>query len=88
MNVAIELLQQSFAATLVLVLPMLALVGGAGVLVGVLQTLFQVQDQNVAFIPKVVLLAGLLWVAGPMALASLVLLLQTAARAFPAVIAS
>lgn len=87
MNAAAELLQQAFAATLMLALPMLLVVGGAGVIVGVLQTLFQVQDQNVAFIPKVVLLAGLLWVAGPMALAVVVLLLQTATHAFPAVIA-
>ena len=86
MSAAADLLQQAFVATLMLAFPLLVLVGAAGVIVGVLQTLFQVQDQNVAFLPKVMLLAGLLWVGGPAALAVLVILLQTVTHAFPALI--
>jgi len=84
LNAAISLFDQTFRVTLVLALPIIAVVGCTGVLVGLVQTLVQVQDQNVAFGPKVLALAALLAVAGIAGFDLLDSLLQTAVQSLPA----
>ena len=64
-------------------MPAVALVACIGIAVGIVQTIVQVQDQNVSFFPK---LAAVAWAAvafGPAALAALVDLFEVVARSLP-----
>ncbi len=65
---------------LLLALPIVAAVAVTGIVVGVIQTIFQVQDQNVSFLPKLVVVAALVAIAGVPALALLEALFATAAK--------
>ena len=65
-------------------MPAVALVATIGVAVGIVQTIVQVQDQNISFFPKLTAIAWAAVVFGPAALALLVDLFETAARALPA----
>ena len=64
-------------------MPAVALVATIGVAVGIVQTIVQVQDQNISFFPKLTAIAWAAVVFGPAALALLVDLFETAARALP-----
>lgn len=74
---------QALKTAALIALPAVIGVALVGVIVGVLQTLVQVQDQNVAFAPKLGALALLVSVAGPAAFALLETLLGVAIRALP-----
>jgi flagellar biosynthetic protein FliQ len=71
-------------AALLIAMPVVALVACIGVAVGIAQTVVQVQDQNLAFFPKLVAVAWVAAALGPAALALLVELFATIARALPA----
>jgi len=78
---AVHMLSQALETALVLCLPIVAAVAATGVVVGVAQTIVQVQDQNVAFLPKLIVVALVLAIAGAAGLALLI-------RLFNAVVAS
>jgi len=82
-SVAISLMTQSLNAAALIALPVVIAVALVGVVIGVLQTLVQVQDQNVAFAPKLVTVALIVSFAGPAALGIVQTLLTTAIRALP-----
>ncbi|HEY7981282.1 MAG TPA: flagellar biosynthetic protein FliQ [Candidatus Eremiobacteraceae bacterium] len=65
-------------------MPAVALVACVGIAVGIVQTVVQIQDQNVSFFPKLVAIAAAAAVLGPAALAVLVDLFDVVARALPA----
>jgi flagellar biosynthesis protein FliQ len=65
-------------------MPAVALVGCIGIGVGIVQTVVQVQDQNVSFFPKLTAVAWAAAVFGPAAFAALVELFEVVARALPA----
>lgn len=65
-------------------MPAVALVGCIGIGVGIVQTVVQVQDQNVSFFPKLIALAWAAAVFGPAAFAALVGLFEVVARDLPA----
>ena len=65
-------MSRALETALVLCIPMVAAVAGTGVVVGAAQTIVQVQDQNVAFLPKLLVVALMLTVAGATGLAVLV----------------
>ena len=65
-------------------MPAVALVACVGIAVGVVQTVVQIQDQNVSFFPKLAAIAAAAAVLGPVALAALVDLFEIVARALPA----
>ncbi len=79
--------QELFAAAMrtaaLLALPAVATVAAIGVAVGLLQTIVQVQDQNVSFLPKLVAVALMAAVLGGVALAALVALFDEVAFALP-----
>jgi len=76
-----------FAATLqtivLIAVPVVAAVAVAGVITGVIQTIVQVQDQNVAYLPKLLVVVALIALAGSAALRLLEQLLHSAAEALP-----
>lgn len=65
-------------------MPAVALVACVGIAVGIVQTVVQIQDQNVSFFPKLAAIAAAAAVFGPAALAALVDLIEVVARALPA----
>jgi flagellar biosynthetic protein FliQ len=65
-------------------MPAVALVACVGIAVGIVQTVVQIQDQNVSFFPKLAAIAAAAAVLGPAALAVLVDLFDVVARALPA----
>jgi len=65
-------------------MPAVALVACIGVAVGIVQTIVQVQDQNISFFPKLTAVAWAAVVLGPAALGLLVNLFDAATRALPA----
>lgn len=83
MNAAITLFDQAFRVTLMLTIPVIAVVGCAGICMGLLQTLVQVQDQNVSFGPKIAALALLTSLAGMTALTLLQSLFQSVVNMLP-----
>jgi len=57
---AVDLCRSTLMAAVVIATPLLLVGMAAGLLVGLLQALTQVQDQTVAFVPKILAMAGVL----------------------------
>ena len=75
---AVHMLSRALETALVLCIPVVAAVASTGLVVGVAQTIIQVQDQNVAFLPKLIVVALILAVGGAAGLALLVELFDAA----------
>jgi flagellar biosynthesis protein FliQ len=82
-HAAIHLMARALETTLMLAVPLVAAVAVTGLAVGVMQTIVQVQDQNVAFLPKLLVVAVLVATAGLPGLLLLARLLALAAAAVP-----
>jgi len=82
-SIAISLMSESLRTAALIALPAVAAVALVGVIIGILQTLVQVQDQNVAFAPKLMAIALLASYAGPAAFALIKTLLVVAIRTLP-----
>jgi len=80
---ALALFVKALVTALLLTLPLVGAVALIGVLMGVAQTIFQVQDQNVAFFPKLLGVAALAIVAGVPAAALLRALMLAAIASIP-----
>lgn len=70
-DTVISLATQALAVTLKLALPLLLVGLAIGLAVSVFQAVTQIQEQTLAFIPKVLALAGVLMVGGPWMLGQL-----------------
>jgi flagellar biosynthetic protein FliQ len=70
-DTVITLSTQALAVTLKLALPLLLVGLLIGLAVSVFQAVTQIQEQTLAFIPKVLALAGVLMVGGPWMLGQL-----------------
>jgi flagellar biosynthetic protein FliQ len=57
---AIDLCRNTLLAAVVIAAPMLIVGMAAGLLVGLMQALTQIQDQTVAFVPKILAMAAVL----------------------------
>ena len=62
---AVDLCRATLMAAVVIAAPLLLVGMAAGLLVGLMQALTQVQDQTVAFVPKILAMAGVLVVCLP-----------------------
>jgi flagellar biosynthetic protein FliQ len=82
--VAQSLFVTAMQTAALIAMPAVALVACVGIAVGVVQTVVQIQDQNVSFFPKLAAIAAAAAVLGPVALAALVDLFEIVARALPA----
>lgn len=74
-----HLMTTALQTALILALPLIATIAIIGVVMGIAQTIVQIQDQNVSFLPKLIGVALLVTIAGAPALALLVLLFRSAA---------
>lgn len=59
-STAIDLCRSALFAAVIIASPMLLVGMAAGLLVGLLQALTQVQDQTVSFVPKILAMAAVL----------------------------
>ena len=81
-----ELYTLAMRVTLELALPVLGAIALTGVVISLVQTAFGIQDQNVAFTPKIVVIAVMMaWLGAP-AFAALLHLLVTTCRGLPRLI--
>ncbi|MCP4890452.1 MAG: flagellar biosynthetic protein FliQ [Rubripirellula sp.] len=64
-SMAVDLCRTTLMAAVVIAAPMLLIGMLAGLLVGLMQALTQIQDQTVAFVPKILAMAGVLIVCLP-----------------------
>lgn len=77
------LLTRALETAALLTLPLVALVAVIGVVVGLVQTIVQIQDQNVSFLPKLAAVVFIAAVAAGPALALLRNLFAAAAASLP-----
>ena len=82
-RIATDLFAAALEDAVILTVPVVLVVAAIGVLIGTAQTLIQVQDQNVAFAPKLVAVAAIAAYGGHSALAVLQTLFQQAVAAIP-----
>lgn len=82
-SIAISLMTQSLNTAALIALPVVIAVALVGVVIGILQTVVQVQDQNVAFAPKLMVVALMISLAGPAALAFVRTLFVIAIKTLP-----
>lgn len=79
--------QALFAAAMrtaaLLAVPVVSVVACIGVAVGIVQTVVQVQDSNISFLPKLVAVGAMTAALGPAALALLIALFDDIVRALP-----
>ncbi|HZV78159.1 MAG TPA: flagellar biosynthetic protein FliQ [Candidatus Binatus sp.] len=87
-STATHLLMRALQTIILIAIPCVAAVAVTGILTGAVQTIVQVQDQNVAFLPKLLVVALLIALAGLPALMLLVQLLHAVASALPTMLGS
>jgi flagellar biosynthetic protein FliQ len=76
-SMAVDLCRTTLMAAVVIAAPMLLIGMLAGLLVGLMQALTQIQDQTVAFVPKILAMAGVLIVCLPWLMMRMVEFTQT-----------
>ena len=62
---AIDLCRTALLSAVIIAAPMLIIGMAAGLLVGLMQALTQIQDQTVAFVPKILAMSGVLVICLP-----------------------
>jgi flagellar biosynthetic protein FliQ len=82
-GLALSIFREALRTAVMLMLPVIAAVALVGIIIGAIQTIVQVQDQNVAFAPKIAVVAMMIVVAGPLALTALQTLLVDAIAVLP-----
>ena len=65
----VDLARQALWITMLISAPMLLVALGVGLIIGILQAATSVNESSVAFIPKLLVIAVVLLVAGPVSLA-------------------
>ena len=69
---AIDLCRETLVSAVIIAAPVLLVGMAAGLLVGLMQALTQVQDQTVAFVPKILAMAAVLVICLPWLLTRMV----------------
>ena len=69
---AVDLCRATLMAAVIIAAPVLLVGMAAGLLVGLMQALTQVQDQTVAFVPKIMAMAAVLVICLPWVLTRMV----------------
>ncbi len=62
---AIDLCRTALLSAVIIAAPMLIIGMAAGLLVGLMQALTQIQDQTVAFVPKILAMSGVMVICLP-----------------------
>ena len=74
---AIDLCRSALIAAVVIAAPMLIVGMAAGLLIGLIQALTQIQDQTVSFVPKILAMAAVLIACVPWIMTRMVEFTQT-----------
>ena len=69
---AVDLCRETLMSAVIIAAPVLLVGMAAGLLVGLMQALTQVQDQTVAFVPKILAMAAVLLICLPWMLTRMV----------------
>ena len=69
---AVDLCRETLMSAVIIAAPVLLVGMAAGLLVGLMQALTQVQDQTVAFVPKILAMAAVLVISLPWLLTRMV----------------
>jgi len=64
-SAAVDLVREALIVAVILATPMLVIGMAAGLLIGLIQALTQIQDQTVSFVPKILAMAAVLIVCTP-----------------------
>ena len=82
-HAVIDLYTRALETAALLALPVVAVIGVIGVIVGLAQTITGIQDQNLSFGPKIAVIILLAAMSGPFALALLGELLRASIQVLP-----
>ncbi len=82
-HTAAQLMAHALETALLISVPLVGAIAVTGVFTGAIQTIVQVQDQNIAFLPKLLVVALLVTIAGAPALMLLVRLFSLVAAGIP-----
>lgn len=81
----VELLQQALVTTAVVGGPILVVTLTVGLIVSVVQAATQINESTLTFLPKVIVVAGIMWLAGAWMLSQLVNFTRMVIEAMPGV---
>lgn len=86
-QMVIDLTRDAIMTALMVAAPMLLIALGVGLLVSVIQSVTQIQEQTLAFVPKLVLVGGAFIVGMPWLLQILIRYTTQLIRGIPAMVA-
>ena len=86
-QLVIDLSRQAIMTALMIAAPMLLIALGVGLVVSIIQSVTQIQEQTLAFVPKLVLVGGAFIVGMPWLLQILIRYTTQLMRGIPAMVA-
>ncbi|MBL0173473.1 MAG: flagellar biosynthetic protein FliQ [Gemmatimonadaceae bacterium] len=86
-QMVIDLSRDAIMTALMIAAPMLLIALGVGLLVSIIQSVTQIQEQTLAFVPKLVLVGGAFIVGMPWLLQILIRFTTQLIRGIPAMVA-
>lgn len=86
-QLVIDLSRDAILTALMLAAPLLLIALGVGLVISIIQSVTQIQEQTLAFVPKLVLVGGAFIVGLPWILQLLVKFTVTLIRGIPAMVA-
>jgi flagellar biosynthetic protein FliQ len=86
-QLVIDLTRDAIITALMIAAPMLLIALGVGLLVSIVQSVTQIQEQTLTFVPKLVLVGGAFIVGMPWLLQVLIKYTTTLIRGIPAMVA-
>lgn len=85
-QLVIDLTREAIMTALMLAAPMLLIALGVGLIVSIIQSVTQIQEQTLAFVPKLVLVGGAFIVGMPWLLQVLIRFTTQLIRGIPAMV--
>lgn len=86
-QLVIDLTRDAIMTALMIAAPMLLIALGVGLLIGILQSVTQIQEQTLTFVPKLVLVGGAFIVGMPWLMQILIKFTTQIIRGIPAMVA-
>lgn len=85
-QMVIDLSRDAIITALMIAAPMLLIALGVGLLVSIIQSVTQIQEQTLAFVPKLILVGGAFIIGLPWLLQVLIRYTTTLIRSIPAMV--
>ncbi len=86
-QLVIDLTRDAIVTALMIAAPMLLIALGVGLVIGILQSVTQIQEQTLTFVPKLVLVGGAFIVGMPWLMQILIKFTTQIIRGIPAMVA-